>query len=68
MSTALAYTPIFHARLQDKLQEEIAGLTQALAQGSATDFADYKERCGVIRGLFMALDRAEETRKQVLES
>ena len=64
----LSYTPIFHAKLQTCIEEEVAILTQALAQGSASDYADYQGRCGVIRGLFLALDLAEKTRKHVLEN
>jgi hypothetical protein len=37
--------------LQRKLQEQEESHVQALVGGAATDFAAYRELCGVIRGL-----------------
>lgn len=37
-----------------ELSERRDALTQALAAGSAKDFADYKQMCGEIRGLSLA--------------
>jgi hypothetical protein len=37
--------------LQRKLQEQEESHVRALVDGAATDFAAYRELCGVIRGL-----------------
>jgi hypothetical protein len=37
-----------------KLDEEQKHLAEALAMGKAKDFAEYKELCGVIRGVLIA--------------
>lgn len=62
----LAYTPVFHDRLRTRILAEIESQIQALAQGSAEDFADYKNRVGLIQGLYRCVDLAEEVRKQLL--
>jgi len=49
--------------LRDKIREDIRNYTDDLANGQCTDFAVYKQLCGVIRGLSYAerhlLDLAE---------
>ena len=49
--------------LRDKLRADMNNYTDDLANGQCTDFATYKELCGVIRGLAFAerhlLDLAE---------
>lgn len=37
--------------LHHKLQERILNLNESLSNGSAKDYAEYRELCGVIRGL-----------------
>ena len=37
--------------LRDKIREDIRNYTDDLANGQCTDFAVYKQLCGVIRGL-----------------
>jgi hypothetical protein len=37
-----------------KLQERVEDTTVALQSGAAKDFADYKDLCGVVRGLGLA--------------
>lgn len=41
--------------LIDKLNEHRATHADALASGRAVDFAAYREQCGLIRGLDLAL-------------
>ena len=53
----------FIEALRKKLREDMNNFTDDLANGQCTDFASYKELCGVIRGLAFAerhlLDLAE---------
>jgi hypothetical protein len=42
------------SHLLAEFQEEIDGNTNALRQGAAKDFAEYKHLCGVIQGLSRA--------------
>jgi hypothetical protein len=37
--------------LYHKLQERILNVNESLSNGSAKDYAEYRELCGVIRGL-----------------
>jgi hypothetical protein len=37
--------------LSRKIEEQIASHSQALVQGVSKDYAEYRELCGVIRGL-----------------
>ena len=53
--------------LRNKLREDMNNFTDDLANGQCTDFAQYKELCGVIRGLAYAerhlLDLAENLKE-----
>ena len=53
--------------LRNKLREDMNNFTDDLANGQCTDFAQYKELCGVIRGLAFAerhlLDLAENMKE-----
>ena len=53
--------------LRDKLRADMNNYTDDLANGQCTDFATYKELCGVIRGLAYAerhlIDLAENIEK-----
>lgn len=40
--------------LSSKVQEEIKGLSDDLARGTAKDHGEYKYACGIIRGLMIA--------------
>lgn len=40
--------------LNQKLQERIDGLSDSLRTGSAKDYAEYRDLCGVVRGLGLA--------------
>lgn len=41
--------------LEEKVGEHLSRQKNALHGGTATDFANYREMCGVIRGLNLAL-------------
>jgi len=41
--------------LEEKVGEHLTRQKNALNGGTATDFANYREMCGVIRGLNLAL-------------
>ena len=53
--------------LRDKLRADMNNFTDDLANGQCSDFAQYKELCGVIRGLAFAerhlIDLAENIEK-----
>ena len=49
--------------LQKKLQDRIQNLNESVSNGSAKDYAEYRELCGVIRGL-----RSAQIEVQDLES
>jgi hypothetical protein len=53
--------------LRNKLREDMNNFTDDLANGQCTDFATYKELCGVIRGLAYAerhlLDLADKLKE-----
>lgn len=56
------------AILAKKLQERIDQLSEALREGSAKDFAEYKDLCGVIRGLGLAQMEANDLLRKLKES
>jgi hypothetical protein len=57
----------FITALRNKLRTDMNNFTDDLANGQCTDFAQYKELCGVIRGLAYAerhlLDLAENLKE-----
>ncbi len=57
----------FITALRNKLRTDMNNFTDDLANGQCTDFATYKELCGVIRGLAFAerhlLDLAEKMKE-----
>jgi len=57
----------FITALRNKLRTDMNNFTDDLANGQCTDFAQYKELCGVIRGLAYAerhlIDLAENIEK-----
>ena len=57
----------FITALKNKLRTDMNNFTDDLANGQCTDFAQYKELCGVIRGLAYAerhlLDLAENLKE-----
>jgi len=61
---------VFQA-LRDKLRADMNNFTDDLANGQCTSFEQYKELCGVIRGLAYAerhlIDLAENIEKELDE-
>jgi len=59
----------FEARLLDRVRQEIGedirSKTGAISNGSAEDFADYRYRCGVVRGMGEALAIMEEIARKM---
>jgi hypothetical protein len=53
-------TPQFTRNLRQKLADERTKLAEQVASGIALDFAVYKERCGVIKGIDIALKLCTE--------
>jgi hypothetical protein len=57
----------FITALRNKLRTDMNNFTDDLANGQCSDFAQYKELCGVIRGLAYAerhlLDLAENLKE-----
>jgi hypothetical protein len=57
----------FITALRNKLRTDMNNFTDDLANGQCSDFAQYKELCGVIRGLAFAerhlLDLAENLKE-----
>ena len=50
--------------LERKLNEQIAAMTEALASGTATDYAGYQHLCGTIRGIQFAMDALIQVREK----
>jgi hypothetical protein len=57
--------PRLNRMLIGALNTEIAERSGHVASGSASDHADYKERCGYIAGLKRAVEIAQETEKKL---
>ena len=51
--------------LANKVNAEIALLSDDLARGTAKDHGDYKYACGIIRGLMIANGFFQETAQQL---
>lgn len=62
--------PISHFRLYDSIQraidEEIAVQTQPIADGVPNTLEEYKYKAGIIRGLVLAQEIAEDIKKKLL--
>lgn len=53
--------------LVEKLQEHRANHVDALSSGRAADFAAYREQCGLIRGLDLALREVLDLSRNYME-
>ena len=53
--------------LHHKLQERILNLNDSLSKGSAKDYAEYRELCGVIRGLRSAQMEIQDLESRIKE-
>lgn len=60
-----SYSGKLHKKLVEQVSEEIEKQKDHLASGTAEDFAEYKARCGRIRGLTDALNIAEKIAKDM---
>lgn len=56
--------PWFHEELQRRVLKDKIEKSVELGDGLAADFADYRYACGVIAGMSLALDIAEEIKKE----
>ena len=53
--------------LNEKIEEHRSSAITMLAQGSVTDFAKYRELCGLIRGLETALREVNDLARHQME-
>jgi hypothetical protein len=53
--------------LKEKLQEQQRSCEESLVSGAAKDYAQYREICGVIRGLTSAIREIEDLSRNFLE-
>ncbi len=58
------FHPWYHEELVRRLSIERTQKSSELGQGFAQDFADYRFGCGVIEGLRLACDVADEIKKE----
>jgi hypothetical protein len=54
--------------LRKQVREEMRVITETLAAGKAKDFADYREMCGVARGLQIAHNLIAEMAERIENS
>ena len=57
----------FRDALRGDIRKQLNDLADALANGAATDFADYKRLVGVIHGLALAEELITARAKKVIE-
>lgn len=57
---------VFERILVGKLRKELEDESRRLSTGIASDFADYRRRCGKIEGLNFALSFCEEARDEIM--
>ena len=55
----------FQAAFRKKVQEQIDSRSDFLTEGSARDFADYKDNCGYINGLRDSLKLLDDTETEI---
>lgn len=53
--------------LQKKIQDRIQNLNESVSNGSAKDYAEYRELCGVIRGLRSAQIEVQDLESRIKE-
>ena len=53
--------------LREKLQEQVRSCEESLVAGSAKDYAQYREICGVIRGLTAAIRENDDLSRNFLD-
>jgi hypothetical protein len=53
--------------LEERITEEIEIAQETMGSGSVNDFSEYKELCGLIRGLRTALREVRDLAKNFME-
>jgi hypothetical protein len=53
--------------LNEAIREKIDSVSEALASGSAKDYPEYRELCGLIRGLEHALREVNDLSRKFLD-
>jgi len=53
--------------LEDKITAEMQAANEHLVSGAANDFAQYRDLCGFIRGLEVALREIEDLSRNYME-
>jgi len=53
--------------LRNRLEDEISRVQDYLSEGKVSDYATYKELCGVIRGLTHAVDAISDLEQNYLD-
>jgi hypothetical protein len=56
------YNTLFEIELKKIIEEEILKACEAIGNGSAADFNDYKMQVGKVKGLKLVLDYCEEVK------
>lgn len=59
--------PAIPRTVRGRLEAEIATLAGQVAGGFASDWGDYKERVGVLKGLHKALDHCADAERDLRE-
>ena len=54
--------------ISEKIQEEIAVISDDLARGTAKEHGDYKYACGIIRGFMLANGIVADTAQRMEDS
>ena len=57
---------VLYRKLQDRIEEERRSHAEAILQGSAQNYEDYKNRVGYLKGLSDALIWAKETMEDIV--
>lgn len=56
------------AQLRAKLMQDCNNLQDRMAEGACMDFASYREMCGKIKGLFIAVEYIDALEKHMKET
>lgn len=62
----MSYEPLEY--LNDQIATQIKNLTEALAEGSAKDFAQYQNAVGRVQGLLLAQSLVQDLARRMEES
>lgn len=53
--------------LEENFSDRIEAIKDSVAAGSSKDYADYKEMCGLIRGLELARREVKDLSRKLME-